>query len=261
MEYKIISSTATGEINYDDFEKQLEKNRDAIFIASFGTIMTSAKDNINSIKNIFEKYAVNHYIHADAALDGMIIPFVKTNIPFKLSQGVDSISISGHKLIGSPIPCGVALIHKSYVKKNTPIEYIKSFDCTVSGSRAGLAALILWYAIKTKKRAGFAAFVNASLERAANYSQLFNDANIPAWRFEDAITIVLPKQSSLLTKKWRLPSDARYTTLTALPKLTLSMVEEFIKDIEEIKTHGHLKDTSKGIIFSVDLHDISLEDC
>jgi len=39
----------------------------------------------------------------------MILPFVPHPQPWDFRAGIDSISISGHKMIGAPLPCGVVL--------------------------------------------------------------------------------------------------------------------------------------------------------
>ena len=59
----------------------------------------------------------NSYIHADAALSGMILPFVDDPQPYGFDSGFDSVSVSGHKMIGAPLPCGVALTRKHYVSR------------------------------------------------------------------------------------------------------------------------------------------------
>ena len=39
----------------------------------------------------------NYYIHADAALSGMILPFVDEPQPYGFDAGIDSDAVSGHK--------------------------------------------------------------------------------------------------------------------------------------------------------------------
>ena len=115
----MIKSQPNGEMDYQDFAETISIFRDvpAIVFANIGTTMTGAVDNLTKIKQILKQRVMmtNYYIHADAALAGMILPFVDDRQPFDFSAGIDSISISGHKMIGSPIPCGIALARKSHV--------------------------------------------------------------------------------------------------------------------------------------------------
>ena len=46
------------------------------------------------------------------------------------------MAISGHKMIGSPLPCGVALTRRDYVSRIArSIEYVGVLDTTLTGSR------------------------------------------------------------------------------------------------------------------------------
>lgn len=259
LDYKIINSTSTGEMDYNDFLKKVEHGRDAIIVATLGNTMTSAIDNVATIREILLKKNINAYVHADAAFDGMILPFIKTDYSYRLTEDIDSISISGHKIIGSPVPCGVVLIHKRYLEATrSPVNYINNVDCTVSGSRSGFAALILWDAIRKNKWAGFKEFVYDCISKAEEFTQTLNEHNIHAWRFNHAMTIVLDKLPAPLTQKWRAPSNDRYTTLTALPKLTSNMLNELISDITYFKKFNRLQNNRPGLLFPITTPDISL---
>lgn len=259
LEYKVIHSSAQGEMDYDDLQKKLDPNRDAIVLATLGNTMTSAIDNVASIKKILNIKNINSYIHADAAFDGMILPFIDSIYPHKLTQDIDSISVSGHKIIGSPIPCGIVLIHKKYLEKTKRvIDYIYNIDCTVSGSRAGFSALILWEAIRKNNFSGFKKLISTYIEKAEKFTGILNDNNIRAWRFNHAITIVLDKLPEIITKKWRAPSDMNFTTLTALPKLTEEMLHDFIGDIIHINKFGRLSDNTGGLLYPTITENIKL---
>ncbi len=229
----IIKTDSQGQMDYQDLEQKLDLNKNAIVMASLGTTMTSAKDDVEKIRTIIESKNIACYIHADAAFDGMILPFVETEFPYRLNQGIDSISISGHKLIGSPIPSGVVLIKKEHLKNNTYINLITNFDCTLTGSRAGLAALILWSSIKKHGKEGYKKLISQCVNQAEHYCNKINQSGISAWRFKDAITIVLEKQPEIFSKKWRAPTNDKYTTLTALPKLRACQKLTFLS----LKTH------------------------
>ncbi|MDH5232838.1 MAG: histidine decarboxylase, partial [Gammaproteobacteria bacterium] len=155
----MIRSQSNGELDYEDLRETLRIHRDAppIIFANIGTTMKGAIDNIGEIKNILKDLAIPHYyIHADAALSGMILPFVETPQAFGFDAGIESISISGHKMIGSPIPCGVAIAKKNNVERIArSIEYIGTLDTTLSGSRNAVTPLFLWFALKTQGEAGF----------------------------------------------------------------------------------------------------------
>jgi len=262
IDYRIIKSLPKGEMDYNDFDEKLVKNRDAIVIATIGNTVTSAIDDVRLIRDITDKYNVNTFIHADAAFDGMILPFIETNHTCQLTDQIDSISVSGHKIIGSPIPCGVVLIHKKYVDhfRSNSVELINNVDCSITGSRPGFSSLILWDAIAKNKRAGFKLFIEKCLQKASEFTKVLNDNGVPAWRFDHAMTIVLDKLPVEITRKWRAPSSHNYTTLTALPKLTESMLNELIDDIKYFKEYRCLKACDSGIVFPKVCNSILLDD-
>ena len=66
----------------------------------------------------------------------MILPFVENPQAFNFADGCDSLSISGHKFIGSPLPCGIVVAKKSNVDLIArAIEYVGALDTTITGSR------------------------------------------------------------------------------------------------------------------------------
>ena len=131
-------SQDNGEIDYDDLYETIRINRDvpAIMMANIGTTMKGAIDDVGKIRDILNDLAVTRsYLHADAALSGMILPFVDDPQPY----GFDSVSVSGHKMVGSPLPCGVALTRREYVSRIArAIEYVGVLDTTLTGSRNAL---------------------------------------------------------------------------------------------------------------------------
>jgi len=148
----MIKSQPNGEMDYEDLEETIRIHRDvpAIVFANIGSTMKGAVDDLDKIKGIIKKFAIQKsYIHCDAALSGMILPHCDNPQPFDFSAGIDSMSISGHKFIGSPIPCGIALAKKEHVSRIARgVEYVGILDTTLTGSRNGIAPLFLWYAIK-----------------------------------------------------------------------------------------------------------------
>ena len=103
--------------------------------------MKGAVDDIGIIQHKLAEAGIprqDYYLHADAALSGMILPFVDAPQPYSFADGIDSISVSGHKMIGSPMPCGIVLAKRSNVSRiSVEIDYISAKDQTISGSRNG----------------------------------------------------------------------------------------------------------------------------
>ena len=63
-------------------------------------------------------------------------------ITFK--KPIGSITISGHKFLGCPIPCGVVIPRKEYINAlSRDVEVIASRDATITGSHRGHAPIYL----------------------------------------------------------------------------------------------------------------------
>ena len=171
----MIKSQDNGEIDYDDLYETIRIHRDVpvIFMANIGTTMKGAVDDLSKVHSILSDLTINNfYIHADAALSGMILAFVDDPQPYDFDAGIDSIAISGHKLIGAPLPCGVVLTRRDYVTRIArAIEYVGVLDTTLPGSRNALTPLMLWYAFEKYGRDGFKEIV-ADMLAIAEYAVL-----------------------------------------------------------------------------------------
>jgi histidine decarboxylase len=230
----MIKSTPNGEMDYQDLAETLRIHRDvpAIIFANIGTTMTGAVDNLGHIKQILKDNTITHYyIHCDAALSGMILPFVERPPPFDFNAGIDSMAISGHKMVGSPIPCGIALAKKCHVDIARAVEYISSFDTTVSGSRNAITPLFLWYAIQSRGVEGFRQIVQGCLEMADYAVHHFNDHGIPAWRNDNSITVVFPKGPQAVMGKWQIALQGDVGHILVMPHVTKQQVNYLIADI------------------------------
>ncbi len=49
------------------------------------------------------------FIHCDGALFGMMMPFLKQAPMVTFRKPIGSVSVSGHKFVGAPVPCGVVI--------------------------------------------------------------------------------------------------------------------------------------------------------
>lgn len=232
----VIRSQENGEIDYEDLENTIRFNRHkpAIVIATFGTTMKESKDDVARIKGILKGLAVqDHYIHCDGALSGTYGAFMDPRPAFDFKDGADSIAISGHKFIGSPIPCGVVITKKSHKDRIAKgISYIGSLDTTITGSRNGHSPLYLWYALKNLGTEGLKERYLHSLS-IANYCKAeLEKIGISAWSNPNAITVVIPKMPKSIQLKWQLATEGDITHIICMPNVTKSQIDELINDIK-----------------------------
>jgi histidine decarboxylase len=233
----VIRSQENGEIDYDDLENAVQMNRDkpAIVLATFGTTMTEAKDDVSKIKNILKNLALHaHYIHCDAALSGCYGPFMEPRLPFDLADGSDSISISAHKFIGSPIPAGVIITKKTNRDRiSNAVSYIDTFDTTISGSRNGHSPLFLWYALKQYGIEGLRKRYEYSLGTAAYCVEKLKTIGVDAWKNNGAITVVVSNMPKEIISKWQLATNGTMSHIICMPNITRAQIDGLISDIEK----------------------------
>ncbi|QSH42250.1 histidine decarboxylase [Lentisphaerota bacterium ZTH] len=231
----MIRHQENGEIDYEDLKESVKIHRDspAIVLATAGTTMTGAVDNIEIIREIFKENLINDfYIHVDAALSGMILPFVDEPQPWNFRDGADSISISGHKFIGAPMPCGVVLAKKTNRDRVArSIEYVGALDTTLTGSRNGLTPIMLWYAINRDGVVGFSRKARYCLDLADYALNAFNKCGIAAWRNMNANTIVFPKPSCEVLERWDIAVHRDIAHIITMPSTSHKQIDELVNDL------------------------------
>jgi len=231
----MIRSLPDGSIDVEDLRETIRIHREVppIIFANIGTTMREGIDDIGKICALFKELALpRHYIHADAALSGMTLPFIADAPKWDFAAGVDSISISGHKFIGSPIPCGIVLARKVNVDRIArSVEYVGTLDTTVTGSRNGITPVFLWYAIHRFGREGFTQRVTASLDLARYALDAFTRSGIRAWRNPHAITVVFERPPETVLKKWQIAVQQDVAHIMLMPGVTRGQVDELITDI------------------------------
>ncbi len=238
----MIKSLDNGEIDYLDLKETMRVHRDVppIIFANIGTTMKGAVDDVQRIRNIIKELAIpSCYIHADAALSGMILPFVDDPQPFDFASGIDSISISGHKMIGSPVPCGVVIARKANVERIArSIEYVGTLDTTLSGSRNAITPLFMWYALHAQGEQGFRAIIKRCLEVADYAIEAFAQDGIKAWRNKNSITVVFPRPHAEILKRWQLAVHQDVAHLIAMPHVEQRHIQALLTDIRKF-SGGH----------------------
>ena len=225
-----VRSNPNGCISTIDLKEVISLHRDksVVILATAGTTMTGAVDDLTEIKRVLAELSIpNYYIHVDAALSGMILPYITNPPSWNFSAGINSISISGHKMIGSPIPCGIFLTRKRYSDRvSTLVEYIQSPDTTLVGSRNSLTSLFLWYAFK---HSDFQDIIAKCLE-VANYAKVVLEGYDP-FRFPYSNTIVFNRPSQDIISKWQLACQGSICHIITMPHVTKEVIDRFMEDL------------------------------
>jgi histidine decarboxylase len=233
-----------GHLDYDDLSAQLDRHRDrpAIVVATIGTTMTEAVDDVRRIDQILDSLAIRRrFVHADAALAGIPLALLDpTKRPgFDFADGADSVVVSGHKFIGSPFPCGVVVVRASdRMRLTRGAAYTGSPDTTVSGSRSGHAPLLLWYAIRRNGVDGLRARADRSRELAAYAHRRLIDIGWDAYRNEHAFTVVLATPPTPVTDRWVLASSGGRSHIVCMPGISRTQIDQFVADLHAATTRA-----------------------
>lgn len=235
MQAICVRSTWQGEIDYADLSDKLRDNAhgSAIVVANAGTTMHEARDDVPTIRSLLALHGVQlAHVHVDAALAGAYLPFMAPHHCFDFQDGADSISVSGHKFFGSPVPCGAVLVReerKALVGKD--VAYLGSVDSTIGGSRNAIAPAILWALISELGCDGLAARYRECENLASALVEALVGIGINAWKHPGALTVVMPRVSDALIARWDLASDQQWSHVIVMPGIIWTTLEAFIEDV------------------------------
>ena len=161
----------------------------------------------------------------------MILPYVDDPQPFGFDAGINSISISGHKLIGAPLPCGVVVTRKHLVETlGRAVEYAGIHDTTLSGSRNGLTPLMIWYAINHHGAEVWRETVRGMLDTAEYAVKRFNEHGISAWRHRNSPTVVFDRPSPEVFDRWQMAPEGDVAHIITMPHVDFATIDQLVAD-------------------------------
>jgi len=240
-----VDTLATGEIDYGKLEQALVANRGrpAIINANIGTTVKGAVDNIDTIIDVLKRNGYEEerfYIHCDGALFGMMMPFIKSGPMVSFKKPIGSVSVSGHKFVGAPVPCGVTMTRMRHVMAlSSEIEYLNSRDATIMGSRNGHAAIYLWYNLTTKGYEGFRRDVEKCMRSAYFLKEMLSRAGIKTFLNELSNTVVFERpESEAFVKKWQLACEGDIAHVVCMPNVSIEKLQEFVEDMIRSKNEA-----------------------
>ena len=237
IETVVIESDDRGEMDYTHFENALREHsgRKAIVCLTIGTTMKGAIDvPENAIKCLHQagyNTSEDVFIHLDSALSGIFIPLLESapSMSFKDHPEISSISVSGHKFLGSPIPCGVLLMRKKYVENiGDDVEYICCKDITLTCSRNGHAALYLWLLLSQLGKKQVKQDAERCIQYAKDVQNRLSNGGIESWINPWSITVVAKKPNISFVKHWQLAVQGDYCHIVVMPHMKKETLQVFV---------------------------------
>ncbi|GAB7036485.1 MULTISPECIES: aminotransferase class V-fold PLP-dependent enzyme [Catenuloplanes] len=241
MDAVAVPAGPRGEMDYAALER-LVRGRPAIVLATVGTTLTEAVDDVPRIRATLRRAgATGGYVHADAALAGLPLALASAGPPpFGLTgAGADSLSISGHKFLGVPFPCGVYLARRAPGVAADPGDLMCGAPDALSSSRSGHAALILWYLMRRHGRDGLRELADRGRATAEYAERALTAAGWPAWRAHpQARTVVFATPPRPVPRDWPMPSVGGLSHIVCTPGVTRARIDLFVAAVAEA-AHAH----------------------
>lgn len=251
MECQSIPTLPMGEIDYDILAAAIRKNSDkpVILNVNIGTTVKGAVDNLDRILRILKQEQIpreRFYIHCDGALFALMMPFIDFAPEVSFRKPIDSIAVSGHKMLGCPMPCGVTLSRKEHVTRlEQHIDYLNSVDTTIMGSRNGQAALYLWYSLRKKGLAGIKRDVVHCMETARYLRDKLTSVGLTSSLNDLSSTVVLERpMDPAFIQRWQLACEEDIAHVVVMPNVTRYKIDKFVEELVAVtKTHGRVQPT------------------
>ncbi|CAL9169566.1 serine decarboxylase 1-like [Musa acuminata AAA Group] len=237
MECVKVDTLVSGEIDCTHFKASLLQNmeRPAIVNVNIGTTVKGAVDDLDMVIKTLEEngFKDRFYIHCDGALFGLMMPFVKRAPKVTFKKPIGSVSVSGHKFVGCPMPCGVQITRSKHINVlSSNVEYLASRDATIMGSRNGHAPIFLWYTLNRKGYRGFQKEVQKCLRNAHYLKDRLKEAGISVMLNELSSTVVFerPKDEEFV-RQWQLACEGNIAHVVVMPNVTIDKLDSFLNEL------------------------------
>ncbi len=234
-----VGSNPAGEIDLAALAQTLTtlRGRPVILALTCGTTMKGAHDDIAGAIAVLEAAGLGpdrRYIHLDGALNAMVVPFLAAapaSIQPMFGLGIDSISTSGHKMIGTPMPCGAIVCRKPHIDQIArAISYLKSNDTTLMGSRNGHAVLAIWTRLFGHGHDGYAKDARHCSQRAQMLATKLGAAGAQVLCNPHALTGVFDEPGAEIVSRYQLACAKGLAHAIVMPNVTDTLLEEFRTD-------------------------------
>jgi histidine decarboxylase len=164
----------------------------------------------------------------------MVIPFLKgapDGIRPTFEMAIDSISTSGHKMIGTPMPCGALVARRIHVDRIArAVAYLKSNDTTLMGSRNGHAVLSIWARLFGHGYGGYAHDALSCSLRAESLADRMRGGGRPVLCNPHALTVVFDDPGPEIVNRYQLAASKGLAHAIVMPNVTDDLLDRFATD-------------------------------
>ncbi len=234
-----VAVLLNGEMDMVDLAARLHSlaGRPVILMLTCGTAMKGAHDDISAALLAMRKAGYNRdtsFVHVDGALNAMVLPFlqdVPDGILPSFDKAIDSLSISGPKMIGTPMPCGVLVTHKDHIARVMQVGAgLRSSREAMIGAGNGHAVLALWARLFGQ---GYGSIAQDAMRCVRRAGQLAGDlAGLGAKVLYNpfSLTVVFPEPADVIVRRYQLACEDGQAHAIVMPSVTEGMLALFLAD-------------------------------
>lgn len=244
MELRLIKGLPMGQMDLQDFQRQLDPERPALIVIAMGTTFKGAIDDQAAIRRILAAHHKRpHYIHLDAALFGGYLPYASGDgwkLVNQQIQRFDSIAVSGHKFFGFDEPMGIFITTQDTFGRLNPfhVPYLNEAVPTISCSRSAINPLKFWWKLHSTPHDSFRHQADAMLQGAENLHSKLQGAGIRAWKNPYSNTVFFERPGPEVMKRYDLaPGDdadfGKVAHFIVMPHV--DSVDPFVSDMRDWK--------------------------
>jgi histidine decarboxylase len=235
LPHRVIPSLHDGTLDLEALRQLLEElaGRPVILNLTVGTTFHGAIESPIAVLDLLDRHHCHdRHLHIDAALYGPMFPFLQEAPIFDFRLPIHTLSFSGHKFLGSPIPCGLVLSHREPIRPyQGSAEYVGSLDTTISGSRDGFSALILWHVIQRLGVHGLTQLAGESIELAVHAAARLELAGFATTRHHCGNIVVFARPCEAISTRWQLANRGDQAHIVTVPGVTDAMLEQFVDEM------------------------------
>jgi histidine decarboxylase len=226
-----------GAINLDALSATLsglDREKGVVLALTCGTTVKGAHDDIGGAMARLEASgfdASRRFVHVDGALNAMVLPFLDeapSGLRPSFRHGIDSLSTSGHKMIGTPMPCGVLIARRPHVARVArAIAYLRSDDTTLMGSRNGHAVLAVWTRFMGHGTLGFRRDAESCRNRAEVLATDLRAHGVPVLLNPFSLTVLFPEPDPATVKRFQLSCAGGQAHAIVMPNVGDNQLRRF----------------------------------
>lgn len=236
---------------------------------NLGTTFKGAVDHLGQLNAVLMslQFDPDHiWFHGDAALQGHMLPFLPQAselMPFTLRRDdprfvpLHSISLSAHKFLGAPFPCGVVLYQRcaseraleqseEILSQDVPLlgytrpGYFQVHGSITSGTKNPYMAVVIWKRVQELGMDGLRDFSLNSLALSEYAEQQLikhqQETGVRVFRHDHSNILTLsPPPSQRNMDKYGLPTEpsdqGEISHFVVMPHVSKSVIDAFIQDL------------------------------